>query len=249
MPPLKMIRHEKIALSLFQGKTQEQAFIAAGYKVKWARSLASHTLATKRDILKRVIEMHNEATDAAVMTVKERKIRLSEIARGNITDYQSPGGIYIDKNSPNIGAIESLEIKTLYSRDSQAGNITIKRPVVPEALRNEIFLRDGNQCVLCKSTHNLQLDHIVSLSKGGRTEKNNLQTLCEACNKEKGAGQKSQAYTMTKLKLHSPISGIQELNKMEGAYAPAKIEVEPGENMAEALKELLSGLRGYEKTG
>ncbi len=105
------------------------------------------------------------------------------------------------------------------TRDSQAGTITVKRPVVPESVRNAIFERDGNKCVLCASTDNLQLDHKVSLSKGGKTEGNNLQTLCEQCNKTKGAGKKSLPYITTRLKLHNPITAIAELNKMDGVYS------------------------------
>jgi hypothetical protein len=64
--------------------------------------------------------------------------------------------------------------------------IKVKRKVVPEELRNEIFKRDGYQCVECNSNKNLQLDHIKPFSHGGKTEKENLKTLCKKCNLSKG---------------------------------------------------------------
>ena len=95
--------------------------------------------------------------------------------------------------------------------------------MVPEALRNKIFERDGNKCVLCGSTHNLQLDHRLATAKGGKTTESNLQTLCEKCNRTKGSGKFSQSDTVTRIKLHNPLQAIEQLNKMEsigGIAAP-----------------------------
>lgn len=64
--------------------------------------------------------------------------------------------------------------------------VMVSRMVISEKLRNEIFLRDKNQCVLCGGTTNLQIDHILPFSRGGQTTKENLQTLCRSCNLKKG---------------------------------------------------------------
>lgn len=53
--------------------------------------------------------------------------------------------------------------------------------------RDEIFARDGYACRTCGSPDRLQLDHIVPLARGGRSERGNLQTLCQPCNGSKGA--------------------------------------------------------------
>lgn len=64
--------------------------------------------------------------------------------------------------------------------------IVYTRIVIPEPQRNMIFDRDGYKCVKCGSTDNLQIDHIIPFSKGGKTEADNLQTLCKICNVKKG---------------------------------------------------------------
>jgi hypothetical protein len=53
--------------------------------------------------------------------------------------------------------------------------------------RNRILNRDGRKCVICGSTKNLHVDHIIPRSKGGDSRDSNLQTLCRKCNLEKGA--------------------------------------------------------------
>ncbi len=46
--------------------------------------------------------------------------------------------------------------------------------------------RDGFKCQICGSTAKdgvkLHVDHIIPVSKGGKTEPKNLRTLCDRCN-------------------------------------------------------------------
>lgn len=44
-----------------------------------------------------------------------------------------------------------------------------------------------HKCSNCGSTSDLQVDHIVSVIEGGSDEITNLQILCGACNRKKGA--------------------------------------------------------------
>lgn len=44
----------------------------------------------------------------------------------------------------------------------------------------------GYRCVKCGRSRRLGLDHIRPVSKGGRTEIENLQLMCGPCNEEKG---------------------------------------------------------------
>lgn len=49
-----------------------------------------------------------------------------------------------------------------------------------------LAVRYGYRCLRCGTTRRLGLDHIHPVSKGGKTEIDNLQLLCEPCNTEKG---------------------------------------------------------------
>lgn len=67
----------------------------------------------------------------------------------------------------------------------------IRRKPISSRLRYEILLRDGHRCVDCGASAledplvRLEVDHRVPVSKGGTNERENLQTLCWACNNGK----------------------------------------------------------------
>ena len=65
-------------------------------------------------------------------------------------------------------------------------SVDVKRASIKEDLRNFVFDRDGNKCVRCMSQENLCVDHKIPFWGGGRTEPDNLQTLCRSCNSRKG---------------------------------------------------------------
>lgn len=45
--------------------------------------------------------------------------------------------------------------------------------------------RDGNKCRICRSTKQLQVHHILPLSRGGTNSQLNLITLCHACHEKR----------------------------------------------------------------
>jgi 5-methylcytosine-specific restriction endonuclease McrA len=55
-------------------------------------------------------------------------------------------------------------------------------------LRNEVYERDGYECLACGESEVslLSLDHVVPKSRGGGSLVSNLQTLCKSCNERKG---------------------------------------------------------------
>lgn len=81
--------------------------------------------------------------------------------------------------------IKNLYLKHVACLDKEKKFLIIKRHVISEKLRNKIFKRDGWQCVKCKTTKNLQIDHIIPFIVGGTTDEKNLQTLCKTCNLSK----------------------------------------------------------------
>lgn len=56
--------------------------------------------------------------------------------------------------------------------------------------RKNLYLRDLYQCQYCSETcdtHELTIDHVIPISKGGRTTWENCVTACYDCNFEKGS--------------------------------------------------------------
>ena len=78
------------------------------------------------------------------------------------------------------------EIKNRETRDYQ---IRMERAKMTDSVRFDILKRDGYKCQICGLAANdgvrLEIDHIYPVSKGGKTENSNLQTLCERCNRGK----------------------------------------------------------------
>ena len=48
-----------------------------------------------------------------------------------------------------------------------------------------VYTRDGGKCKCCGSTQQLEYDHIVPYSCGGSNDRNNIQLLCQKCNRSK----------------------------------------------------------------
>ena len=90
-----------------------------------------------------------------------------------------------------IGATDSLDLSALTEFvaftevNAPTDEDRLARRRIPDPLRAEVLLRDGARCRRCRSAVNLEIDHIVPLSKGGKTEQANLQTLCRRCNRRK----------------------------------------------------------------
>lgn len=55
--------------------------------------------------------------------------------------------------------------------------------------REWVYNRDNHTCVVpgCGATTNLTVDHRIAVARGGKTDPDNLQTLCLSCNTSKGS--------------------------------------------------------------
>ena len=58
----------------------------------------------------------------------------------------------------------------------------VERGKVTNKIRFAVYSRDGNRCKRCGSRENLEVDHIFPIAKGGKSNFDNLQTLCHRCN-------------------------------------------------------------------
>lgn len=113
-----------------------------------------------------------------------RKALLAFVEYMNKDSAEEPTVQSSDKSSPQV------------EFSSQVAPIEKKKPEdrrdIPLGLRFKVMHRDHFKCVLCGDNPPatpglvLHIDHIVPWSKGGKTEIENLRTLCAACNLGRG---------------------------------------------------------------
>lgn len=113
-----------------------------------------------------------------------------------VAEYQSPQGknFYTKKWSMPITDVpERYErlVETESENEVSDYQRKLERAKMSVKLRYSILQRDGFRCQICgrgaEDGVKLHVDHIIPVSKGGKTVENNLRTLCEDCNLGKGA--------------------------------------------------------------
>lgn len=101
--------------------------------------------------------------------------------------YTSPKGrnSYQDEKLYSIDEVIA-HFNTVNRRNRQKESKEYQRKIMTDSLRYDIMKRDGFHCVLCgrgaEDGVKLHVDHIIPVSKGGKTVPENLRTLCENCN-------------------------------------------------------------------
>ena len=106
-----------------------------------------------------------------------------------VIHYTSPKGknSYSSTWETDLGSV----ISRIQKQSEAEQSIEYQRSLMTSSKRYEILRRDNYRCLICGRTANdgakLEVDHIVPVSKGGKTTDSNLQTLCRDCNQGKGA--------------------------------------------------------------
>lgn len=102
------------------------------------------------------------------------------------------GNIYREKhnsfsNKELLKFYEEWKEKPKYKKYEVSANF--ERKELNRSLRFAVLKRDNYRCCICgrnvKDGVKLEIDHIVPVSKGGKTVITNLQTLCQDCNRGK----------------------------------------------------------------
>ena len=106
--------------------------------------------------------------------------------------YISPQGrsqYYDHADFTHADIIDSLKKSKRVSIHRE--RVYYERSLMTDSLRYDVLKRDNFRCTICGATAQdgvkLHIDHIFPVSKGGKTELNNLRTLCERCNRGKAA--------------------------------------------------------------
>jgi len=109
---------------------------------------------------------------------------LLAVRMGNVLP-RNPG-----KLASLIAANEPIDLDTLSEfierRTPRAAlQLVFERRPISDRVRAAVLVRDGGRCRVCGGARNLEVDHLVPVSKGGASEEINLQTLCRRCNRRK----------------------------------------------------------------
>jgi hypothetical protein len=92
------------------------------------------------------------------------------------------------QESDGVRLVFKFKLIVIEAEVSQRSTVqTIDRSrIIPSAVKQEVWLRDGGRCTLCEAMDDLHFDHIIPYSKGGSSlVANNIQLLCARHNLEK----------------------------------------------------------------
>ncbi len=108
-----------------------------------------------------------------------------------LMSYSSPKG-RVNLHKSQLFNLHEIETcfnsisRAWLDRETYLKLANVERGEVSDSLRYDIMHRDRFRCVLCGASANdgvkLHIDHIVPISKGGKSTPDNLRTLCERCN-------------------------------------------------------------------
>jgi len=91
---------------------------------------------------------------------------------------------------------------------------SLYRTSVPFSKKN-VMVRDGFVCAYCNSTVELTIDHVLPISRGGKSDFDNCVTACKICNARKADKICSEAGLFLKKRPYTPT--IAEFIKMRVA--------------------------------
>jgi len=123
-------KQDRFALFLFEGLSQREAWIKAGYSSKYAPAIIDSNACRMEKTTKiqaRLAELRAEVKSAAIMNVEERQERLTEIARARLTDFMELGQdgswVNIGPETEKGGAIQEIKSRTEYDEKGSSPTV------------------------------------------------------------------------------------------------------------------------------
>lgn len=155
------------------------------YEKNVAKILEQESINNTKYSDKKYKRIENIVLDKVIYTKKDFLIRVSlEVY------YRSNGGRI---NESRNGFRNYDELLELYKEWENGNKYEVtkrqERKIMNDDIRYNVLKRDNFTCQKCgitsKDGAKLEVDHIIPLSKGGKTVMSNLQTLCDRCNSGK----------------------------------------------------------------
>ena len=143
---------------------------------RWEAMIGRGGGRSKEDLLLDGMARLNEETRGEGLAGPEHLIIIHECpVCGNAALNNSRGKFQVEKPLLEVARCDA----TIQREDGR------RRSVIPPKLRRQVFARDHNRCQYpgCMHTRFLQIHHRVPVSQGGRTELENLVTLCSKCHR------------------------------------------------------------------
>ena len=138
--------------------------------------------------LKQFIRIENTLWDETMLKPPqdiEISITFRYVSPQGRKHYENTATYYFDDYLFACVAIPLEQQRVADSKTQQQ----FERAKMSNSLRYDIMKRDGFRCVLCGAkafdSITLHVDHIIPIAKGGKTEWDNLRTLCDRCNSGK----------------------------------------------------------------
>ena len=109
-----------------------------------------------------------------------------------VKGYMRKNGTYVSGHMRNVSSTRSYTPRRSYSYTPKRTYSKSYNPSTrnfSKGMKQKAYNAQGGRCRHCGkygSMKDMEADHIVPYSKGGRTTYSNLQILCRPCNRSKG---------------------------------------------------------------
>lgn len=142
--------------------------------------------------LKKLIKYEREQFQKEVLRPKTDfsiYVRLLRVDRNDHYKSSKTRSFSIEEIQKLITRVEQKRGSFYLDNEIWESICRVERGKVSNKIRFAIYKRDGYRCKMCGRSgdnNNLEIDHIIPISKGGKSTFDNLQTLCHDCNVKKG---------------------------------------------------------------
>ena len=190
-------------ISLWEHLSMENAQIGGFHKVKGVRIThgVPHSVGWFRT--KEVVEIRLPARVLADKQAMNLLVDPAEYAgtaqtpgvvyySGSASFWLYKATVFIDFEKRKNGEVKTIADRLLappmrQPKPRPTTRMPKRRESIPNQLKIDVWQRDSGRCVECGAKENLEFDHMIPLKLGGANTFRNLQLLCSACNKSKGA--------------------------------------------------------------